>query len=337
VGIRKGADRAASLTQQLLAFSRKQILQPRVLDLNVTLNNLEDMLRRLLGETIQINKSLSLDLGRVMADPGQVEQVIVNLALNARDAMPGGGHLSLETKNVELDEAYANRHPEATPGAYVMLAVSDTGTGMSKEVKAHLFEPFFTTKEVGKGTGLGLSTVHGIVAQSNGQVEVYSERGIGTTFKVYLPRADAAADKSPPTRSLDDLPTGTETILVAEDESAVRRLVCRTLERQGYTVLTADHPREALLLGNRHPDPIHLLVTDVVMPGMVGSDLADQLLASHPEIKVLYTSGYTDDAIAHHGVLDAGVAFLGKPFTPVSLASKVREVLDQNGSRAGHA
>jgi signal transduction histidine kinase/ActR/RegA family two-component response regulator len=328
--VRKGADRAASLTGQLLAFSRKQVLRPRVLDLNAAIVNVEEMLRRLIGEDIQLNRVSSPDLGHVMADPGRIEQVIVNLAVNARDAMPRGGHLTLETRNVVLDEAYGHVHPGIVPGAYVVLSVSDTGAGMTEEVKSHLFEPFFTTKEVGKGTGLGLSTVHGIVTQSGGHIEVYSELGLGTTFKIYLPQVRSEAGPTVPTRSHDAVPRGTETVLVVEDEGAVRRLTCRTLEEQGYTVLAAEHPDEALHLDAQHPGAIHLLVTDVVMPGMVGSDLAKRLVASRPEIKVLYTSGYTDDAIVHHGVLDPEVAFLGKPFTPTSLAGKVREVLDRD-------
>jgi PAS domain S-box-containing protein len=326
--ILKAAERASALTQQLLAFSRKQVLQPRVLSLNKVLTGVEKMLRRLIGEDIELSSILDPGLGYVRADPAQIEQVIMNLSVNARDAMPHGGRLTFETANVVLDETYARLHPIVEPGKYVRLTVSDTGMGMSREVKAHLFEPFFTTKEEGKGTGLGLATVWGIVDQSGGHVDVYSELGVGTTFKVYLPRVDEKLERGEPERPGTALPRGTETILLAEDEAAVRRLARRILEECGYTVLDVECPEDALLVSGEQAGPIHLLVTDVVMPGLGGRELAERLVLSRPEMKVLYISGYTDDAIAHHGVLDPGVTLLEKPFTPDVLARKVREVLD---------
>jgi PAS domain S-box-containing protein len=324
----KAAERAAGLTRQLLAFSRRQVLQPRVLDLNTVIAGFEKMLHRLLGEDIALVTFLAPELGRVEADPGQIEQVIMNLAVNARDAMPGGGQLTLETANVILGEIYARAHIEVEPGPYVMLAVSDMGVGMSEEVKGRIFEPFFTTKEEDEGTGLGLSVVHGIVKQSGGHISVYSEPGVGTTFKVYLPRVEKEAEVAERERVPSVPLGGTETVLVAEDEEAVRALACRVLREHGYTVLEAGHPEDALRLAGEHTGPIHLLLTDVVMPGMSGRELAERLLPSHPETALLYISGYTDNAIVHHGVLESGVPFLQKPFTPVTLARKVREVLD---------
>jgi signal transduction histidine kinase/ActR/RegA family two-component response regulator len=327
--VTEAADRASSLTNQLLIFSRQQVLQPGVLDLNAVILGVEKMLRRLIGEDVKLDTALDPSLGQVKADRGQIEQVIMNLAVNARDAMPQGGQLILETENVVLDDAYVRDHPGAEPGVYVMLAVSDSGVGMSEQVKAHIFEPFFTTKKAGKGTGLGLATVWGIVKRSGGHVEVYSELGIGTTFKVYLPRIEEKAQVDDRQQTENASWHGTEAILLVEDEESVRKLACRTLKERGYTVLTASHPDKALALGARHPDPIRLLVTDVVMPGMGGRDLAERMTQSHPEMKVLYVSGYTDDAIARHGVLDPDAAFLPKPFTLAALAHKVRQVLDE--------
>jgi PAS domain S-box-containing protein len=326
--IARAAERAGMLTRQLLAFSRKQILQPRVLNLNSVVRNVERMLRRLIGEDIEVIEALDPELGRAVADPGQIEQVIVNLTVNARDAMPHGGRLTLKTANVVLDEAYAQGHLEATPGRYVLLAVSDDGIGMTEEVKSHLFEPFFTTKGLGKGTGLGLATVHGIVKQSGGNIEVYSELGVGTTFKIYLPRVEDEPEGVERKVTPDALLRGTETVLLVEDEERVRELVRRALEQSGYTVLHAQQPDEALFLCERHTGLIDLLLTDVVMPGMSGRDLAERLTPMRTEMKVLYISGYTDNTIAHHGVLDEDVTFLHKPFTPAALARKVREVLD---------
>jgi PAS domain S-box-containing protein len=331
----KAADRAAGLTRQLLAFSRKQVLQPQILDLNVVVGETEKMLRRLIGEDIQLVTVCDEHVGAVRADPGQMDQVLVNLAVNARDAMPQGGRLTIETGNVVLDRAYAGQHAGVEPGPYVMLAVSDTGHGMAPDVQVRVFEPFFTTKEPGKGTGLGLATVHGIVKQSGGHIWVYSEPGQGTTFKIYLPRADA-----PPTgveRSVEDerLPHGSETILLVEDETSLRNLIRECLEATGYTVLEARHGAEALEISERHRSPIRLLLTDVVMPLMSGRKLAEELRASRPEIRVLYMSGYTDDAVVLHGVLAAEVAFLQKPFTTEMLARRDREVLDAPTGEAG--
>ncbi len=326
--IQRAAERAATLTRQLLAFSRKQILQPEALRVNDVVAQTESMLRRLLGEDIVLETRLAEGLGSALADRGQLEQVIMNLAVNARDAMPGGGRLTLETAEVELDDAYAAQHVAAQPGRYIALAVSDTGCGMDAETKAHIFEPFFTTKARGKGTGLGLSTVYGIVKQSGGYVWVYSEPGTGTTFKIYLPRVEAPASE-PRRRSAQAVASGSETLLLVEDEDAVRRLAERILLGAGYRVLTATNGGDALLLCETHVGPIDLLLTDVVMPLMSGRSLAERLASLRPRLKVLYMSGYTDDAIAHHGVLAPGTRFLSKPFTAVELAGKVREALDE--------
>jgi len=327
--VRKAAEGAAALTHQLLAFSRQQVLQPKVLDVNATVASTEKLLRRLIGEDIQLVAKLGSGLGSVKADPGQIEQVIMNLAVNARDAMPAGGQLTIETANVEMDEAYVRGHPLAQPGRYVMLAVSDTGTGMDEQTKAHIFEPFFTTKELGKGTGLGLATVYGIVKQSGGFIWLYSEPGHGTSFKIYMPRVDESAERATPAAAAP-LPRGTETILVVEDAPAVRAVTRQVLERQGYTVLEAPNGGAALVLATKHHGPIHLLLTDVVMPGVNGRQLAEQLARPRPDMMVLFTSGYTDDSVVRHGVLESGIAYLQKPFTPDGVARKVREVLDSS-------
>jgi two-component system cell cycle sensor histidine kinase/response regulator CckA len=328
--INKAAEKAADLTRQLLAFSRRQIMEVRVLDLNGLLQNLDKMLRRIIGEDIELITLLGEDLGRVKADPGQIEQAVMNLAVNAKDAMSKGGKLIIETANVELDEAYANAHVAVTPGPYVMIAVSDTGTGMAQEVRDRVFEPFFTTKGKGKGTGLGLSTVYGIVKQSNGNIWVYSEPGEGTTFKIFLPRVDEPAEKLKAQEAGEEFPGGSETILIVEDDKEVRNLTVRILKRQGYTVLDGSYGDEAFNVCRQHKGPIHLLVTDVVMPGMDGRALSECLSQLHPEMKVLYMSGYTDDAIVHHGVMGKGMNYIQKPFTVNGLTKKVREVLDQS-------
>ena len=329
--IRKAGQRAASLTRQLLAFSRKQILEPKVLDLNAIVVELEKMLRRLIGEDIRLTIAPAADLRRIKTDPGQIEQVIMNLVVNARDAMPQGGNLTLETSNVVLDQAYAARHVGVRPGAYVMLAVSDTGCGMDKEAMAHIFEPFFTTKAPGKGTGLGLSTVYGIIKQSGGNVWAYSEPGRGTTFKIYLPQVEGVVDRPPRDGPRTGIPRGSETILLAEDQKELRELIRQMLEMNGYTVIAASDGLEAIEICKRHEAPIHLMLSDVVMPQMGGRELAQRLATVRPDMKVLYMSGYTSNAIVHHGILDPGTLFIQKPFTPDSLARKVREVLDADG------
>jgi nitrogen fixation negative regulator NifL len=325
--VRKAAERAAGLTRQLLAFSRQQVLEPVVLSLNDVLQDVEKMLRRVIGEDVELRLNLPPDVGNVRADPGQLQQVIMNLVVNARDAMPRGGTLIVETSSADLTEQYAELHQPVVPGPYVMLAVSDTGTGMTPEVKARVFEPFFTTKERGKGTGLGLSTVYGIVKQSGGYIWAYSELGRGTTFKIYLPAVNAQADVLPPVGQ-QGTTTGTETVLVAEDDAILRPLAKGLLEKLGYRVLEAENAAAALGVAERHQGPIHLLVADVVMPGGSGRDLARGLERSRPDTKVLYVSGYTDDAIVQHGMLEPGLNFLQKPFTPAALARKVRGVLD---------
>jgi two-component system cell cycle sensor histidine kinase/response regulator CckA len=326
--VRTTAERAAMLTRQLLAFGRKQVLQPRSLDLNAVVDGIAPMLRRLIGEDVEQVIRMRPGLGRVMADPSQIEQVIVNLVVNARDAMPGGGQLTIETAHVDPDAAYARRHPGAPVGAHVMLAVSDTGVGMDAETRARVFEPFFTTKEPGKGTGLGLATVYGIVKQSGGTVEVDSERGQGAVFRIYLPRLDAPAELPPPEAALSLTPSGAETILLVEDQDDVRALAADILRAHGYTVLEAADPVEARQIGNRNHEPIDLLLTDVVMPRASGPELAEELAPVRPEMKVLFMSGYTDQAIVHHGVLDSGVAYLEKPFSVETLTRRVRAVLD---------
>jgi PAS domain S-box-containing protein len=325
--IQKGADRAASLTRQLLAFSRKQVLQPKVLDLNVVVAEMGKMLPRLIGENISLMISASPSLGRVKADPGQIEQVILNLVVNARDAMPQGGRLTIETANVDLDEAYAQRHPTVKPGPHVMLAVSDTGCGMDPETQSHIFEPFFTTKELGRGTGIGLATVYGIVKQSGGWIWVYSEVGKGSTFKIHLPRVDEDGEAAGESETPASVRTGSETILVVEDNDSLRQLTCEFLATAGYTILAARDGSEAIRIARQHKDPIHLLLTDVVMPGMSGSELAKRLAALRPSLRVLYTSGHTGDAILQQGVLEEGTSFLPKPFTRDALAEKVHAAL----------
>ncbi len=327
--IKKAGERAASLTRQLLAFSRKQVLQPKVLALNSIISDVEKMLRRLIGEDIELRTVLEPQLGSVKADPGQIEQVLLNLAVNARDAMPQGGKLTIETANVYLDGEYAAQHIAVKPGHYVMLAVSDTGCGMDEKTQARIFEPFFTTKEAGKGTGLGLSTVYGIVKQSGGNIWVYSEVGRGTTFKVYLPRVDEGAQEHMRSAEPEDAVQGTGVILLAEDEHMVRKLAREVLEMCGYKVLEAANGGAALLICERHQESIDLLITDVIMPEMGGRELATRLSQLRPEMKVLYMSGYTDNAIVHQGVLDEGANFIQKPFSPQTLASKVREVLGE--------
>jgi two-component system, cell cycle sensor histidine kinase and response regulator CckA len=326
--IRLAAERAADLTRQLLAYSRRQVLAPRVLDVNAVVLGLGHMLRRLIGEDVELINALAPQLAPVRADPGQLEQVIVNLAINARDAMPGGGTLTIDTANFELDPAFARAHPGAVPGSYVRLRVRDTGTGMGAETRAHLFEPFFTTKPVGKGTGLGLATVYGIVKQSGGYISVDSEPDRGTVFAIFLPRTSGTPEPAASTQSPAPPARGTETILLVEDEETVRTLSHRALSTLGYSVLAASSGAEALRVAERQPGPIHLVLTDVVMPELGGRELVRQLAALRPGMKVLYISGYSDEAIAQHGVLDPGTAFLQKPFTPDRLASRVREVLD---------
>jgi len=326
--IRRSAERAAGLTRQLLAFSRQQVLQPKVVDLNALVLDMDKLLRRLIGEDVELATVLDPTLGRVTADPGQLEQVIVNLAVNARDAMPQGGKLTLETRNIDLDSSYTLEHSLVKPGPYVQLTVSDSGIGMDEETQAHAFEPFFTTKPRGQGTGLGLAMVYGTVKQSGGFIWVYSEPGRGATFKIYLPRVDAPVESAAPPAPVERPPRGSETVLLAEDKPAVRAIARQALERQGYTVLAAPSGADALALAAQHGATIHLLLTDVVMPGMSGRDLADRLTAQRPGIRVLYISGYTDNAIVRHGMLEPGLAYLQKPFRPDALVRKVREVLD---------
>jgi signal transduction histidine kinase/FixJ family two-component response regulator len=325
--IKKASERASALTRQLLAFSRKQILQPKLLDLNGVIADLEKMVRRLISEDIVLFILTDPLLGKVKADPGQVEQVLLNLIVNARDAMPQGGKLTIETANRFLSEEYALRHA-ASAGRYVMLAVSDSGCGMDAEVKEHIFEPFFTTKGAGKGTGLGLSTVYGIVKQSGGHIWLYSELNRGTTFKVYLPRLDENQEELEASIGTTATPKGTETVLLVEDEEQVRGILTDMLESQGYHVVVASDGNEALNIASLHDGTIHLLLTDVVMPQMSGRQLAEHAAAIRPEMKILYMSGYTDDAIVRHGLLDEKLNFLQKPFDSAAVARKVREVLD---------
>jgi two-component system cell cycle sensor histidine kinase/response regulator CckA len=325
--IRKAAVTAASLTRQLLAFSRQQVIEPRRLDLNEVVVSSEKMLRRLIGEDIEVKTTLSSTPLTVMIDPGQLEQVMMNLAVNARDAMPTGGRLTLETESVTLSPEYASEHWPATPGRFAMLAVSDTGCGMDEQVRSHIFEPFFTTKGVGKGTGLGLATVYGIVKQSNGFIWVYSEVDHGTSFKIYLPLVDETPERYAGKLESDAPLMGTETILLAEDAAAVRGAARQILDRYGYTVLEAPNGTVALRTA-KSAHTVDLLLTDVVMPEMSGRELAERFATLKPHAKVLFMSGYTDDAIIRHGVLRPGTAYLQKPFSPETLAKKVREILD---------
>jgi PAS domain S-box-containing protein len=320
-------NRAAALTQQLLAFSRKQVAAPRVISLNDVVAEAGKMLSRLIGDDIEIVAHFDSGLGSVVADPSQMNQVLMNMAINARDAMPGGGRIIIETSNTDLDESYAAQHAGVAAGPYVLLSITDTGAGMTQDVAQHIFEPFFTTKDTGVGTGLGLSTVYGIVKQAGGWIWVYSEPGKGSTFKVYLPRAGGAPQPLPAPVSAAETLRGTETVLVVEDQPELRRLTLAVLRSRGYRLLEAANGSEALSLCEGYSGPIHLLITDVMMPGMTGRELATRLVAFRPSLKTLYTSGYTANAIVHEGVLDPGVAYLSKPFSPAQLAAKVREVL----------
>jgi two-component system cell cycle sensor histidine kinase/response regulator CckA len=323
-----GAQRAADLTKQLLAFSRKQVLQPKVLDLNTLVSDLVKLLHRLLGEDIELITRLSPVIGRFRADPGQIEQVILNLAINARDAMPNGGRLTIETNNASLDDQYAKQHAEVRAGLYVMLAISDNGIGMDKETQSRIFEPFFTTKELGQGTGLGLATVYGIVKQSDGHIWVYSEPHRGTTFKVYFPRVEASVGVLPQSQERIQQSTGSETVLVVEDDDSVRGLVRQVMSSAGYTVMECRNANQAISMSSNYSGRIDLMITDVVMPGASGRELAQQITGLRSGIRVLFMSGYTDNAIVRHGVLDEGVAFIEKPFSPAKLLRKVREVMD---------
>ena len=328
--IKIAGERAASLTRQLLAFSRKQVIKPEVMDLNEVINETEKMLKRMIGENIEFQTVLEPDLWKVHMDSGQIDQIIINMAVNSRDAMLQGGKFIIETANVDLDKNFFREHGiDETPSSYVMLAISDTGSGMDKETREHIFEPFFTTKEIGKGTGLGLSTVYGIAKQNNGFIWVYSEPGQGTTFKIYLPKVKESVESEEKERTpVGDL-NGSETVFIVEDDDRLRNLARKILERHGYSVLDAEDGEDALRVSEAHEGRIDLMLTDVVMPKMGGKEVAERLQPLYPQMKVIYMSGYTDDAIAHHGVLEPGLNFLEKPFTPEDLARNVREVLDQ--------
>jgi two-component system, cell cycle sensor histidine kinase and response regulator CckA len=328
--MRKAGASAADLTRQLLAFGRKQMLQPKLIEPKEIVNGVAGMLRRLIGENIRLEISANSAVGCINADPGQVEQILVNLAANARDAMPDGGRLTIEVANAELDETYKKQHPPAIPGPYVMIGITDTGCGMDRETQSQIFDPFFTTKEFGKGTGLGLAMVYGIVKQSGGYIWVYSELGKGTVFKVYLPRIEREAPQNLHADPDGAPQRGSETILVAEDSESLREMAREYMESLGYTVIEAASGTEALQRFNEFEGVIHLLLTDVVMPEMNGRELADQIVRKRPGIKILFTSGYTDDAIVRHGVLEPGIAFIQKPYRPRALARKIREVLDNS-------
>jgi len=326
--IREAVDKASGLTKQLVSFSRKQVLQPRLLDMNTVVASMEGMLRRLISEDIELVSMLAPDIGLVRADKGQLEQIVLNLAVNARDAMEQGGQLTIETANVNLDATYAGLHMDVTPGPHVMLAVSDSGCGMDEDTRSHMFEPFFTTKEQEKGTGLGLSTVFGIVKQHKGHIWVYSEPGQGTTLKIYFPKIMEEFETTEEDQVSIGALGGTETVLVVEDDEGVRKAVREILRKSGYKILSAHEPGEAILVAEQHTGLIHLMLSDVVMPRMSGPDLAERLNPWHPEMKILYVSGYADNAIVHHGILDKGLAFLQKPFALEELLQKVRQVLD---------
>ena len=328
--ILKAADRAGAITNQLLAFSRRQIAKPRVIQLNMVIAQTEKMMRRLIGEDVHLNLRLGSDVGNIKADPGHVEQAIVNLVVNARDAMPEGGQLTIETANVHLDENYVRTHMGVSPGEFVMVAVSDTGQGMDAETRRRIFEPFFTTKEKGRGTGLGLATVYGIVKQAGGDIWVYSEPGHGSTFKLYFPRvAEPVSELTAAGEVEDSAGNARETILLVEDEEAVRELTLKMLHTLGYSVLMAENGEHALGVSRGHTGDLSLLLTDVVMPGMSGRQLADALILERPDIKVLFLSGYTENTVVHHGVLDSGVDFLPKPFSREVLGKKLREILSR--------
>ena len=331
--VNKACERAAGLTRHLLAFSRKQVLKPKVLNLNTIVSEMNRMMPPLIGEDIELVIELCPDLGQVKADSGQIEQIIANLAVNAKDAMPLGGELAIRTSNVVLDEEIARRYESVQSGPYVLLTVSDTGHGMSPETMQRVFEPFFTTKEVGKGTGLGLSTVYGIVKQSGGYISVDSEVGRGTTFKIYLPQVDEEVGEIEIRPTHSALLLGKETVLLVEDDNQVRSIAAMALEMSGYDVLVAASGEEALLLCERHNSKIDLLLTDVVMPRMSGQELSSQLLRLRPDTLVLYMSGYSENAIIHHGVMEEGTDFIEKPFSPEALTRKIREVLDSTASR----
>ena len=326
--IKKAEDRAAGLTRQLLTFSRRQVLKSRTLDLNQIVADLNNMLSRLIGEDIELETVLEPNLDSVLADPSQIDQVIVNILVNARDAMPLGGKITIETANVFLDAEYASEHLDVAPGHYIMLAITDTGVGMDLATQERIFEPFFTTKESGKGTGLGLATVYGIVKQSGGCIRVFTELQKGTTFKIYLPQSEETVEMAPAALPNTGLPKGSETVLLVEDDEGLAKVVQATLQKHGYTVLTAVDGFGALLASHQQSGPIHLLLTDIVMPRMSGRELADQIKAVRPEVKVLFMSGYPDNEIAHPSALGEGVDFLEKPFSPKALCRKVRDVLD---------
>jgi PAS domain S-box-containing protein len=327
--IKKASLRSAELTHQLLAFSRQQVLQPIVLNLNEVIADTIKMLQRLISEDIQVTANLNPKVGRVNVDPGQFSQIIMNLAINARDSMPQGGKLTIETANIFLDSGYARQHISVLPGAYVMLAISDNGSGMSDETKQHLFEPFFTTKKIGQGTGLGLATVYGIVKQSGGSIEVYSEERVGTTFKIYLPRVAEAPNVTTVSDTSPEMPKGRETILLVEDEDLVRNLSNEILKTCGYTVIEARNGLEALEICEQIDCQFDLLMTDVIMPNMGGRELSEKLSKSLPNLRILFTSGYTDDTVVRHVVIETNTNFIQKPFTPESLANKIRQILDR--------